>query len=107
MLNHKSESSRAPGIFIHSFIHSVDEFCASPGPSFSFLFSFFSFLFFSFLFLYSPPLPSSPLLPLSLSFFLFETGFLCIALAVLELTLYAKLASNTEIRLPLPPKCRD
>jgi hypothetical protein len=30
----------------------------------------------------------------------FETGFLCIALAVLELT-----SLNSEIRLPLPPKC--
>jgi hypothetical protein len=37
----------------------------------------------------------------------FETGFLCIALAVLELTLKTRLASNSEIRLPLPPKCRD
>ena len=35
-----------------------------------------------------------------------ETGFLCIALAVLELTL-ARLASNSEIRLPQPPECRD
>jgi hypothetical protein len=38
-------------------------------------------------------------------FFFFETGFLCIALAVLELTLYTRLAS--EIHLPLPPKCWD
>ena len=39
--------------------------------------------------------------------FLFETGFLCVALAVLELTLQTRLASNSEIHLPLPPKCRD
>jgi hypothetical protein len=39
--------------------------------------------------------------------FVFETGFLCIALAVLELTLYTRLASNPEIRLPLPPECWD
>jgi hypothetical protein len=37
----------------------------------------------------------------------FETGFLCIALTVLELTLWIRLASNSEIRLPLPPKCWD
>ena len=36
--------------------------------------------------------------------FFFETGFLCVALIVLELT---RLASNSEIRLPLPPKCWD
>jgi hypothetical protein len=35
----------------------------------------------------------------------FETRFLCISLAILELTLYTRLASNSEIRLPLPPKC--
>jgi hypothetical protein len=40
-------------------------------------------------------------------FFSPETGFLCIALAVLELTLYTRLALNSEIRLPLPPKCWD
>jgi hypothetical protein len=40
-------------------------------------------------------------------FFVFETGFLCVVLAVLELTLYTRLASNSEIRLPLPPKCWD
>jgi hypothetical protein len=33
-------------------------------------------------------------------FWFFETEFLCIALAVLELTLYTRLASNSEIRLP-------
>ena len=36
-----------------------------------------------------------------------ETGFLCIALAVLELTLQTRLAWNSEIRLSLPPKCWD
>jgi hypothetical protein len=40
-------------------------------------------------------------------FWFFETGFLCIALAVLELTLWARLTSNSEIRLPLPPECWD
>lgn len=30
------------------------------------------------------------------------TGFLCIALAILELTLYIRLALNSEIRLSLP-----
>jgi hypothetical protein len=34
----------------------------------------------------------------------FETGFLCVALAVLELTLQTRLALNSEIHLPLPPK---
>jgi hypothetical protein len=37
----------------------------------------------------------------------FETGFLCIALAVLELNLKTRLASNSEIHLPLPPECWD
>ena len=36
-----------------------------------------------------------------------QTGFLCIAMAVPELTLETRLASNSEIRLPLPPKCWD
>jgi hypothetical protein len=40
-------------------------------------------------------------------FWFFETGFLCIALAVLELTLYTRQASNSEICLPLPPECWD
>ncbi len=42
---------------------------------------------------------------LSFSFFLFffKTGFLCVALTVLELTLQTRLAFNPEIRLPLPP----
>jgi hypothetical protein len=30
-------------------------------------------------------------------FWFFETGFLCVALAVLELTLWTRLASNSEI----------
>ena len=33
----------------------------------------------------------------------FKTGFLFVALAVLELTLQIRLASNSEIRLPLTP----
>ena len=33
-----------------------------------------------------------------------QTGFLCIALAVLELTLQTRLALISEIRLPLPPR---
>ncbi|EGV96404.1 hypothetical protein I79_000656 [Cricetulus griseus] len=34
----------------------------------------------------------------------FETEFLCVALEpILALTLETKLASNSEIRLPLPP----
>jgi hypothetical protein len=37
----------------------------------------------------------------------FETGFLCVVLAVLELALQTRLALNSEIRLPLPPKCWD
>ena len=40
-------------------------------------------------------------------FLFFQTGFLCIALAVLELTLQTRLASNSEICLPLPPECWD
>jgi hypothetical protein len=40
-------------------------------------------------------------------FWFLETGFLCVALAVLELTLETRLASNSEIHLPLPPKCWD
>jgi hypothetical protein len=40
-------------------------------------------------------------------FFFFETGFVCAALAVLELTLYTRLVSNSEIRLPLSPECWD
>jgi hypothetical protein len=40
-------------------------------------------------------------------FCFFEIGFLCVALAVLELTLETRLASNSEIHLPLPPQCWD
>ena len=40
-------------------------------------------------------------------FLFFETGFLCVALAVLEPTLQTRLASNSEIRLLLPPECWD
>ena len=42
---------------------------------------------------------------LSLTGFFFETGFPCVALAVLELTLETRLASNSDTCLPLPPKC--
>ena len=38
-------------------------------------------------------------------FVFFKTGLLYVALAVLELTLYIRLASNSEIHLPLPPEC--
>ena len=42
------------------------------------------------------------------SFFgFFETGFLCVALSVLKLTLQTRLASNSEICPPLPPECWD
>jgi hypothetical protein len=40
-------------------------------------------------------------------FLVFREGFLCIVLAVLELTLSTRLASNSEIHLPLPPECWD
>jgi hypothetical protein len=33
-------------------------------------------------------------------FLFFETGFLCVTLAVLELTLWTRLAWNSEIHLP-------
>lgn len=36
-----------------------------------------------------------------------KTGFLCVYLAVLELTLYTRLASNSENLLPLSPKYWD
>ena len=42
----------------------------------------------------------------SLSLF-FKTGFLCVPLAVLKLTLQTRLSWNSEICLPLPPKCCD
>ena len=37
----------------------------------------------------------------------FETRFLCVALAILELTLQTRLASKSEIQLTLPPECWD
>jgi hypothetical protein len=37
----------------------------------------------------------------------FKTGFLCVALAVLKLTLSTRLASNSETHLALPPKFWD
>ena len=40
-------------------------------------------------------------------FWFFQTGFLYVALAVLEFTLLTRLALNSEIHLPLPPKCWD
>jgi len=36
---------------------------------------------------------------------LFESGFLCVALAVQELALETRLALKSEIHLPLPPAC--
>ena len=39
--------------------------------------------------------------------FCFETGFLCVALAVLELTLWTGLTWNSEVHLPLPSKSWD
>jgi hypothetical protein len=42
-----------------------------------------------------------------LFFSFFERGFLCVALAVLELTLQTRLALNSQISLPLPPECWD
>lgn len=40
-------------------------------------------------------------------FLVFKTGFLYVALAVLEVTLQTKLALNLQICLSLPPKCWD
>jgi hypothetical protein len=37
----------------------------------------------------------------------FQTEFLCVTLAVLQLILETRPASNSEICLPLPPKCWD
>ena len=37
---------------------------------------------------------------------LFRTGFLCVSLAVLELTLCTRLASNLAIHLPLHPRVK-
>jgi hypothetical protein len=40
--------------------------------------------------------------------FIFKTGFLCVALAVLELgSVDQDGLELTEIHLPLPPECRD
>ena len=45
---------------------------------------------------------------LLLLFLFFETRFLCVALAVLELALVDQASLKlTEIHLPLPPKCWD
>ena len=41
------------------------------------------------------------------SIFFSETGFLFVALTVLELVLYTTLALNSEICLPLTPECWD
>ena len=43
----------------------------------------------------------------SFFFFFFEAEFLCVALAVLELDFWTSLAWNSEICLPLPPRCMD
>lgn len=43
------------------------------------------------------PRPPSPLLP-----WIFKIGFLCIALAALELALHTRMALNSEIYLPVP-----
>jgi hypothetical protein len=40
-------------------------------------------------------------------FWIFETKLVCVALAVLELTLQTRQASNSEIDLTLPPECWD
>jgi hypothetical protein len=40
-------------------------------------------------------------------FWFYETGFLCVPLAVLELTQQTRLTLNSEICLFLPPKCWD
>jgi hypothetical protein len=37
----------------------------------------------------------------------FETGFLCVALAILEFCLETRLASNSETYLPLSSECWD
>ena len=41
--------------------------------------------------------------PPPLHSWVFETGFLCVALAVWELSLQTRLVSNIEIYMPLPP----
>lgn len=40
-------------------------------------------------------------------FLVFKDRLLYVALAVLELTLWTRLALNSEIQMPLPPKCWD
>ena len=52
-------------------------------------------------------MPVMLVLASSLLLFVFETGFLCVALAILELTLQTRLASKSEIQLTLPPECWD
>lgn len=42
-----------------------------------------------------------------LGFVCFETGCHCVALAVLKLTMYTRLASNSDTHLPLPHKYWD
>lgn len=43
--------------------------------------------------------------PPPLLFVFFKTGFVCVALTALALTLYTRLASNLELYLPLFPQC--
>jgi hypothetical protein len=80
----------------HKGVLYLDVICLKASTSFFVLFCFVFFfvccLFFVFCFFV---------------FCFFKTGFLCIALAVLELSLQTRLASNSEIRLPLPSKCWD
>ena len=49
--------------------------------------------------------PDSFLVFVCFTLFFVSVGFLCVALAVLELPLQTGLASNSEIHLPLPPEC--
>ena len=48
---------------------------------------------------------SAPKVFLGFFVWFFKTGFLCVALAVLEFTLWTRLASNSE--RSLPPECWD
>lgn len=41
----------------------------------------------------------------NLFIFFFESGFLCVALAVRQLTLSISLALKSEVLWPLPPEC--
>jgi hypothetical protein len=43
----------------------------------------------------------------ALGFCFLEKAFLCVTLAILELSLETRLAVNLKICLPLPPKCWD